>query len=264
MRLRLLVFSPAPALDAAEREGFFAREGIELDVERTTSSVEQHADLQAGRCDLVHTAADNVLSRVDAGERDVRAYVVADLGLDLRLVACGVRTARELSGRRLAVDAPWSGHALLMYTLLVRAGVRRGDWQAVPVGGSGPRSAALRDGRADAAVLSPPHDEEAVARGCVVLADCAREFPLHPGLTVAARPSWAARNEGALVGYLRALVAGQRASGAAVPSVDRQRESLLGALRLRRSLTDGAVPGAADIDAVFDPAFALRADPTLG
>lgn len=264
MRLRVIAFSRPPALDAAERDGRLAAEGIALELEGATGSEAQLAALLAGECDLVHTAADNVLARVDAGERDLRIYLVADLGVDLRLVARGVKRIRELAGRRLGVDATSSGHALLLYALLERAGVARGAWQATPIGGSARRLAALRDGRVDAALLSPPHDAAAVAEGMVPLAECAREFPRHPGLTVAARPSWARTHGDALAGYLRALVAGQRSAGVTVPTVPEQRAALLGALALRRSLTGATAPSGADVDAAFDPSCALRADPSLG
>lgn len=263
MRLRLIAFSRAPGLDAAEREGRLAAEGVELELHLARGSAAQLASLQAGECDLVHTAADNVLARVEDGERDLRIYLVADLGVDLRLVARGARSVAELAGRRLGVDSPTSGHALLLYAILERAGVPHRAAEVVALGGSARRAAALREGRVDAALLSPPHDTEVLAEGAVVLAECAREFPRHPGLTVAARPSWAARNEAALAAYLRALVAGQRSVGAAVPRVPEQRAVLRCALGLRRWLGGGAPPSEADVDRAFDPGYALRADPAL-
>jgi len=263
VKLRLSTFSRPPALDAAERDGLFAAEGLEIDVARATGSAAQLASLLAGELDLVHTAADNVLARLDAGERDLRIYLVAELGVDLRLVARGVTSIGELAGRRLGVDAAWSGHALLLYAVLERAGVRRGDHEAVALGSSAHRAAALREGRIDAALLSPPHDAAAITEGAVVLAECYREFPRHPGLTVAARPSWAARNGDALVGYLRALIAGQRTTGSAVPAIEAQRASLRGALDLRRSVTGGPAGTDDDITRAFDPAYALRAEPAL-
>lgn len=263
MKLRLSTFSRPPALEMAEREGRFAAEGLELEVARASRSAAQLASLLAGELDLVHTAADNVLARIDAGERDLRIYLVAELGVDLRLVARGVTSVRELAGKRLGVDSATSGHALLLYAILERAGVRRGDHEPVALGSSAHRAAALREGRIDAALLAPPHDGAAIADGAVLLAECAREFPRHPGLTVAARPSWARDNEGPLIGYLRALIAGQRSAGPAAPRLDEQRAALRGALDLRRSLTGGPPPTDADLDAAFDPAPALRADPSL-
>ncbi len=261
MELRLITFSRPPALDAAEREGYLAREGISLQVSRATSSTAQLAALLVGECDLVHTAADNVLARVEAGERDLRVLLVADLGVDLRLVARGIDTLSGLAGRPLGVDSPESGHALLLYTILGRAGVRRGE--PVALGSSAKRAEGLRQGVVDAALLSPPHDAAVIAEGGVVLAECAREFPAHPGLTVAARASWAATHRDAVVAYLRALLAGQRVVGTAVPQVARQRDALRGALTLRRALHDRRPVSDADLDRAFDPSYALAADPAL-
>ena len=211
----------------------------------------------------MHTAADNVLARIDRGERDLRIYLVADLGQDQKLVANAAREVHELAGKRLGVDAAWSGHALLLYTLLERAGVRRGDWTAIPVGGSERRLEALMNGEVDAALLAPPNDVTALTAGARLLADCAAEFPRHPGLTVASRPSWAASHGDALTAYLRALIGGQRAVGATVPTARDQADALLGALALRRALVGGATPMPSDVARAFDPAPLARADPSL-
>ncbi|HEU5288336.1 MAG TPA: ABC transporter substrate-binding protein [Candidatus Limnocylindria bacterium] len=208
--MRLVAFSRPPALVVASRRGFFADEGLEVSFTPTASSRAQLDALLAGDHDVAHTAADNVVARVDAGA-DLRIVLVADRGVRHRLIgAPAVGTLGALAGRRLGVDAPESGHAILAYVLLAEAGVARGGCEIVAVGSTRERSAALLDGRIDAAMLNAPHDERAIAAGCHVLADAAARFPRHPGLTVAATRAWSAAHPVELEAYCRALLRGAR------------------------------------------------------
>ncbi len=296
--IRLVAFSRPPALVAALGAGFFAREGLEVAYTKATASGPQLAALLEGTYDVAHTAADNIVARVDAGA-DLRIVLVAELGVEHRLVGGpGVRTLAGVAGGVFAVDAPDSGHAVLGYALLAEAGVAREAYRVLPVGATRARLEAIRDGRAAAAMLNVPYDAEAVAAGCHVLADAARRFPGHPGLTVAVRGAWGASHRAAVVTYCRALVAGARwaadpANAEAlaglvaedegidlakaqarvarekrsdVPSLARMAEAVRSVAALRTSVglrpTDAG--GVTDVTRYFDPSYALAADPALG
>lgn len=132
-----------------------------------------------------------------------------DLGLDHRLVArADVARVADLRGHALGVDAAASGYAIVLYRILLDHGVEPRECRIVPLGGSRERLAALREGRADAALLGPPHDAAAVRDGFRVLARADDHVPGYPMHVAAARASWASRHRGAVVGYCRALVAG--------------------------------------------------------
>lgn len=296
--IRLIAFSRPPALVAALRAGFFAREGLEVVYTKATASGPQLDGLLAGTYDIAHTAADNVVARVDAGA-DLRIVLVADLGVDHRLVGGpGVRTLAGVAGGIFAVDAPDSGHAVLGYALLAEAGVARDAYRVLPVGATRMRLEAIRDGRAAAAMLNVPYDALAVAAGCHVLADAARRFPGHPGLTVAVRGAWGAAHRADVVAYCRALVAGARwAADPAntealavlvaeddgsdlarararvarekrldVPSLARMAEAVRSVALLRTAvgLRPADQAGVTDVTRYFDPSYALAADPALG
>jgi len=207
--MRLIAFSRPAALVVASRR-FFAAEGLEVMFTRASSSRAQLDALLAGEHDVAHTAADNVVARVDGGA-DLRIVLVADRGAEHRLIgAPSVPTIAAFAGRRLAVDAAESGHAILAYVLLAEAGVPRDAYAIVPAGSTRERYDALLEGRADAAMLNAPHDERAIVAGCHVLADAAARFPEHPGLTVAVRASWAVTHRREVAAYCRALFAAVR------------------------------------------------------
>ena len=291
--MRLIAFSRAPALVVALRHGLFAREGIDVSFTKTSGSREQLEALLRGEFDVAHTAADNVVARVDAGA-DLRIVLVAERGVEHRLVAAAsVPSLARFSGHRLGVDAPESGHAVLAYVLLAEAGVTRGTYDVIPVGATRERCAALVEGRIDAAMLNAPYDERALATGCRVLADARARFPEHPALSVAVAGPWARAHRRETEAYCRALIAGERALAdprererviddlaadrgvsreeaaheyererrAPVPTVTEMTASVAAVCAARRAA--GLARGPIDVSRYFDPSYATAADPTL-
>ncbi len=224
-RVRLIGFGKPPALAVALQGGFFAREGLEVRFTRAPSSERQIRGLLAGEWDIAHTAVDNVFEHVDAEGADLALVLVGEVGTDIRLIARDATDVRSLAGKRLGVDSPRSGYALMAYLILAKAGIDRGGYDVVQVGGSTERAKALVAGTVDFAMLGSPNDEEALAAGGRVLAEAARYLPGYPALTVAARRSWAAAHRDLLTRYCRALLGAIRT--AADPA---HRDATVGAL----------------------------------
>ena len=61
-KIRLNVFRIDAATATARAEGFFAAEGIEVDITLTPNSTDQMRGLSQGKFDIVSTAFDNVLA----------------------------------------------------------------------------------------------------------------------------------------------------------------------------------------------------------
>ena len=205
-RVRIIGFSKPPALAVALRAGHFAREGIDPVFTRTPGSERQIRGLLAGEWDIAHTAVDNVFEYVDAEDADLTLVLVGEIGTDVRLLAREASDIAALRGGRLGVDSPRSGYALMAYLILEKNGIGRDGYEVVQVGGSTERGRALVAGTVDFAMLGTPHDEQAVAAGCHVLAEAARYIPGYPALTVAVRRSWAGAHGDLLVRYCRALL----------------------------------------------------------
>lgn len=254
--MRLVAFSRHPALEFALERGLFAAEGLDVSIARAKSSRAQLDALLSGEYDVAHTAADNVVARVDAGD-DLRIVLVADRGAEHRLIGGpAVRTTSEMAGRRLGVDAAESGHAVLAYVMLAEAGVARERYDVVPVGSTSERYAALVDGRIDAAMLNAPHDERALAAGCHVVADARRRFPRHPGLTVAVAGVWARTHRSEVEGYCRALLTAAREVRGSVPSVDEMADAISEVCAARRVAR--LASGPYDTRRYFDASYVRR------
>ncbi len=261
-RLRVIGFGTPPALAAAIDAGFFAREGIAVELTRTPSSERQLRGLLAGEWDVAHTAVDNVFQYVDAEGADLVLVLVGEIGTDVRLVARDAADIASLAGKRLGVDSPRSGYALLGYLILARKGIASGGYDVLQVGGSTERAQALIAGKVDLAMLGSPQVEQAVAAGCRVLADAAAYAPGYPALSVAVRRTWAAAHRDLLVRYCRALLAAIRSTAAAgrdasaPPSPVEMRSAVGRALALRREVL-GAGP--VDLDRYLDLSYAEAA-----
>lgn len=197
-------------LYVAQALRFFEREGIDVDVTLTGSSVEQQRQLIDGRADVGFQQADHIVRAV---ERGADLFICMPFGHapDVTFVAApGARLIEELKGRVIAVDGARTGYALLLRRLLHMHGVEENDVEFREVGGSRERFDALKSGSVAAALLNSPFDSNLLAQGFVALARMSDAFPTYPGPVMGARRSWAAAHERELLGFIRALDAGYR------------------------------------------------------
>jgi ABC-type nitrate/sulfonate/bicarbonate transport system substrate-binding protein len=195
----------------AQENGYFAREGITVELQATTGSVAQMTDFAAGRCDVVMTAFDNIVAYVEGeGEAPIGAQpeFFAFLGSDdsfLSLVgAPGISTVGELRGRSVSVDAATTGYAFVLFDLLARAGLKQSDYMVAKVGGMKQRFEDLCRGGHAATMLSSPYDILARQQELSVLAAFGEPYQ---GNVAAARRSWAAANAEPITAYVKAYIA---------------------------------------------------------
>jgi ABC-type nitrate/sulfonate/bicarbonate transport system substrate-binding protein len=206
--LALTTFARPSALLAAQHRGFLEEVGLALEVEDAKGSRPQMEGLLAGKWDLAHTNADNIMKFRASGHTDLFIFLVLDRGIAQKLVVQPhIRDWEDLRGGPVGVDAPDSGYAFVLYELLRRHGLEQGDYEVVPVGATAYRLQGLQRGDLNAGMLSHHHEAAALDDGFRILADTRDSFGSHPGVTVSTTCSWAERNEEALHGYTSALLA---------------------------------------------------------
>jgi ABC-type nitrate/sulfonate/bicarbonate transport system substrate-binding protein len=232
-------------LYVAQALGLFEREGIDVQVTLTGSSVKQQEALIAGRFDVGFQQADHVVRAVERGS-DLFVFMPHGHAPDLSLVAArGTSSARELRGRPIAVDGARTGYALLLRRLLREEGLEDADIAFTEFGGSQERFDAVKSGAAAASLLNPPFDAKLVAEGCVVLARLAERYPSYPGSVMAARRSWARDHADDVVAFIRAHDAAYR--WLQDPAHAAQALEILPAhLRIARPAADRALRGYAE------------------
>src|SRR6195256_4536469 len=195
----------------AQEKGLFAKNGIEVRVTPTVSSVFQLTNLIDGKFDIAMTAIDNLIAyREGQGEepvlgRDLQAVMGGDTGF-LRLVTVPeVSSYSQLRGKTLSVDARTTGYAFVLIEMLERAGLKESDYKVERAGGVLQRFQALMEKKHAGTLLLSPFEVQAEAKGFHRLANATDVLGRYQGLVGGARKSWAEQNRDAVVGYIRAF-----------------------------------------------------------
>jgi ABC-type nitrate/sulfonate/bicarbonate transport system substrate-binding protein len=196
----------------AQEKGLFAKNGIEVRITPTPSSVFQLTNLIDGKFDIAMTAIDNLIAyREGQGEvpklgPDLFAFMGGDNGF-LRLVTVPeVKTFDDLRGKELSVDALTTGYAFVLLEILERNGLQKDrDYKTPAAGGVLQRFQALMEKKHAGTLLLSPFEVQAEARGFNRLANAIDVLGRYQGLVGGARKAWAEQNRDAVIGYIRAL-----------------------------------------------------------
>lgn len=192
-------------LYVAQAKKLFDREGVDVRLTLTGSSVRQLERLIRGEFDVGFQQSDHVVRAVENGS-DLFVFMAQAHAPGLTLVtAPGVKSFADLKSRDIAVDGARTGYALLLRKLLADKGLKDGDYRFNEIGGSQERFDAVKSGAAAASFLNAPFDRNLLAAGFGSLGTTAEYFPTYPGSIAAARRAWARQNDRELIAFIRAF-----------------------------------------------------------
>jgi ABC-type nitrate/sulfonate/bicarbonate transport system substrate-binding protein len=248
--VRVIAFPGAPNLPtfAAMELGFFADHGVEVSLELTPSSTVQAERCARGEFDIACTAFDNVVAYAEgagAAGPDVDPQYVTLMGatqLELSLIAApDVEQYTDLVGRSIALDAPNTGFAFVLYEMLRLAGVASGSYEVVAVGATPRRWESVRDGQHAATLTLEPFTTIAQRAGFPVLGRSTDVLASYQGGVITApRPSLEERPE-AIQGFMQGYLDGLEWA------LDPDNRSAAGAMLVERlGVASQAVPGILD------------------
>jgi ABC-type nitrate/sulfonate/bicarbonate transport system substrate-binding protein len=214
--VRVITFGGASNLPiwAAQRQGFFADEGLEVRLTFTPNSAYQMTQLLAGNYDIAMTAIDNVVAYQE-GQNEApigpNPDLVAFAGTDnafLSLVSQGpLKSIASLRGHTLTVDAMTTGYAFVLRDLLERHQIMSGDVTFVRAGGTPQRlQDMLKNTEHAATIQGTPFEFIGELKGLNTLVRIADELGPYQGFVAATKRSWAAAHDADVVGYTRAMV----------------------------------------------------------
>jgi len=207
--LRLIQFRAAYNLPvhAAMEYGIFASHGLEVEVATTPGSDFLIAALEAGRFEIGHAAADDVVAAVEGRARS-DLFLFMGLHSGLMSVVAGARYPDVESLRRqsLGVDSKNTGFVFLLEKFLRANGLAPDDYTLMEIGGWEQRCRALLENSIAATLLTSPYVEDALESGCHLLARGDDIEPVYQATCGAAARSWARENPEALINYIRAYV----------------------------------------------------------
>ena len=204
-KVKLIAFRSANLpLFVGQEKGIFAQNGLEVDLTYTRNSVEQIRGILAGKWDLCHTAADNVLAYVEEENADLFMFMGVARGSLSLYARPEIARIADLKGKKLGVDAVTTGYAFVLQKILKANGVLPGDYELVSVGNTQLRYEALKKGDVFAALLTPPENGRAEGEGLKLLAISEQYLPDYQGSVGSTTRAWAASHEETLVRYIRA------------------------------------------------------------
>ncbi len=214
--IEAIVFAGASAMPiyVAQDKGFFAREGVSVNVTATPNSGFQMVNLINGKFHVASTALDNLIAYQEgqgttAVDRTPDLIVITGgASTELALMAQpSIKSISELKGKQFALDSLSTGYAFVLRKMLEKNGLAPSDYEFVAVGGTRERLEALKEGKLAAALISEPFTTQAKSAGYSFLGEAVQSVGRYQATVQIANRDWAKANEKATVGYIKGLVA---------------------------------------------------------
>jgi ABC-type nitrate/sulfonate/bicarbonate transport system substrate-binding protein len=196
---------------AAETQGFFAAEGVNVEATYTNASTTIIAALVSGNMDIATTSPGNAILTRQKGTNLVVVGGFVNRAMYNMIGMKGLRTLDDLRGRKIGVAGTSTGDSLLIREMMTVKGMREiDDYQFVRIGGTPERYNALFSGAIDAVTLLDPFNYAALDAGFPNLANVYEYVPEYVHAATSVNADWARQNEAALVGYLKGIIRGIR------------------------------------------------------
>ena len=182
-----------------------------MDIRIAPDSDELREGLAHGRYQIVHAGVDNAVAMAEVAKIDIAIVMGGDNGFNRLIVQPEIKSYADLRGKTVIVDAPDTAFAFLMYEMLRKNGLNKGDYEIKPVGASFRRlEVMLKDKTAAAAMLNMPFTLRAAAAGLGDLGSAVEALGPYQGTGAFVLRKWAAGNSDVLVRYMQAYVEGLR------------------------------------------------------
>lgn len=194
----------------AQRLGFFAADGIAVEVIRTGSSAANAQQLVAGSLDVAECSSSQAIEAIAGGAPIVAIQERVAAAPYFVMGRKGLTSIAQLKGKSIIVGGPNDITRVFMDKVLAGAHLGPDDYTYLFAGATDARFAALVSGSVDAAILSPPISTRAADQGYPDLADVAKYFPQFPFDVFAVRTAWAAQHRDLLVAFTKAHIQGVR------------------------------------------------------
>src|SRR5262245_46143896 len=196
----------------ALENGYFKRDGLDVQVTRYPGSPVAVRALLSGDADVVETGGDTALLAMESGAQiDILLSPVAR-GTDVIVARAPIASIADLKGKSFAVSAPGSPGDVLGRLLLQKNGVDPAQVQFIGLGAPADRIKALLGGKVDSTsatilVIEPVLD--AIAKGEVkVLASMGEHFPAITLSYILASETVIMSRRDALIRFVRAEIEG--------------------------------------------------------
>jgi ABC-type nitrate/sulfonate/bicarbonate transport system substrate-binding protein len=191
---------------AAWRLGYFAREGLDVEVVLMRGTAPAVQAMIAGSISAGLIANDGPIAAVEQG---MDLAMVASSSKITHMIMGGknYKSYEDLRGATIGSSTLTSGTAFVLRRALKTKGLEYPrDYKLLNIGGTSASFAALSAGQIAAAMLAVPNAFQAQEAGFNVIGRVADIFPTYLLSAYTVRRSWAEKNRPRVVGFLKAVL----------------------------------------------------------
>ena len=209
---KIRVASSSPSLTArlphfvAHEEGFFTREGLQVESIVVRNDATILAALAAGEFDYVETGAPPAVAGISKG---LPFVIIGGFRsrLDYMLIGRkGISSTKDLKGSKIGVTGAGGLSEAVAIAAMKKLGYQRDkDYVVLYVGNSPLRMIALEQGRVDASIFSPQQQMVLASKGYPMLIDVGRLLPDIPALILSTTREKTKSHPDQVVRFLRAI-----------------------------------------------------------
>ena len=192
----------------AQAAGFYAQQGLDVEILNMNGGSRGAQELQSGRIDAMHVGLSSVV-RLNQNGGDLRT--IASLSNVIRFtffVAPGIRTAADLKGGVIGVSAFGSESDSTVTLALARLGMRRDDVVLKEYGGGIRRLEALKSGEIKGTAINEPVASLAREAGLTALVDLVAEKIPWLFSSIVVKASYLESHRDVLTRFLKASIEG--------------------------------------------------------
>jgi ABC-type nitrate/sulfonate/bicarbonate transport system substrate-binding protein len=195
-------------LNVAERKGFFAREGLQLEVLPIPGGTDRIvAALDKGEIDAGKNATPYLIQAVLKGSDAVAIIAQTTNPVYSLIVRPEIKSIAELKGKTLGLSTPGDTITLSTLRLLAHKGLAAADFHAKAVVGTSARFDCLKTAECAAVPMGQPEDLQAIQQGYPRLSftyEGGADLIFNVDMT---RRAWGEKNKDALVRLVRGFAA---------------------------------------------------------
>jgi len=193
----------------ALKKGFYAKEGIPVDLVSIGRSDIQLQALVAGELHFANINADNIIIWNERTNGNLKVAAGSSNAAPYQLIgAKHIKRIEDLKGQRLGVNSLSGGATSILLSYLKSKGLihPRDFSMSVIAGGTPARLSALESGAVAGAVLVMPFSDIAIDKGFPKLGDTTEIISNYQFNNININPSWAEKNRAAVVKFIRAHI----------------------------------------------------------
>jgi ABC-type nitrate/sulfonate/bicarbonate transport system substrate-binding protein len=195
----------------AQRKGFFAREGIDLEMLPIEGgAANMVAALNKGVVEITRTATPYLIQDVLKGSEAVAIAGETATPIYSLIVKPEIKSFADLKGRTVGLSLAVDTISISTRKLMAMNGIKAGDFKVKELVGTPARSQCLTKGECDAVPLGQPEDLILMKQGYQRLGVSTDAMSNFQFIVSAVRRSWGEKNKDALVRYVRGLASAYR------------------------------------------------------